>query len=58
MKHWIEVWHKNQLKPSLQDITDRRQDEVAAIIQFFDEENIPWAFGAGEVMPDALPKEV
>jgi hypothetical protein len=57
MKHWIEVWNKNQMKPSLQDITDRTQAEVRAIIEFFDEEYIPWAFGCGEVMPDALPKE-
>jgi hypothetical protein len=53
-KHWIEIWHPDQLKPSLQEITNLRPDQISRIVDFFDEEGIPWAFGAGERMPDQI----
>jgi hypothetical protein len=56
-KHWIEVHHPGQFRPSLEDITDRRPEDLATIIRFFDDEGIPWAFGCGEEMPDQLPAE-
>jgi hypothetical protein len=56
-KHWIQVYHPGQLKPSLRDITNETQEEIRKTIKSFDDLDLPWAFGAGERMPDELPKE-
>ncbi len=55
MKHWIEAYHVGNLKPGLQDITEWRQEEIGKLVAFFDDFDIPWAFGCGKRMPDELP---
>jgi len=57
LKHWLEVYHPGQPKPSLRDITDDTEDEIKRTIRGLNDLNIPWALGAGERMPDELPKK-
>ncbi len=53
-KFWIEVFHRQDVRPGLQDITDWTPEDVGKLVKFFDDENIPWAFGCGDRMPDQI----
>ena len=53
-KHWIEIYHKGQDKPSLVTITDSAPERVRQIIAALDGLELAWAFGSGERMPDQV----